>query len=433
MSPIRRARRRSSQAGVTTGFGLFPPMGRNPRKICKNSGIRARVSRRDFPIAANWLKEDTDMPDPRRTPLHALHLEQGAKMVSFAGYELPVQYPMGVMQEHQHTRAHAGLFDVSHMGQVVIRGDSYAEAARALEALIPADILGLKENRQRYGLLTSDEGGILDDLMLANRGDHLFLVVNAARKADDLAHLRARTNGVEITEITDRALLALQGPAAEKVLAPLAPGVSGMRFMDVASLRIDGIEAWVSRSGYTGEDGFELSVPADRSEELARKLLAHEEVAPIGLGARDSLRLEAGLCLHGHDIDENTTPVEADLGWSIQKLRRQGGAREGGFPGAETILSQLAEGVARKRVGLRPEGRAPMREGVTLFTGAEADTPVGQITSGGFGPTVGGPVAMGYLPVELATPGTTVHGELRGKRLPLTVTALPFTPANFKR
>ncbi|MGR3499795.1 MAG: glycine cleavage system aminomethyltransferase GcvT [Limimaricola soesokkakensis] len=373
------------------------------------------------------------MTEPRHTPLHALHLELGARMVPFAGYELPVQYPMGVMQEHQHTRAHAGLFDVSHMGQVVIRGDSYADAAQALEALIPADILGLKENRQRYGLLTSDEGGILDDLMLANRGDHLFLVVNAARKADDLAHLRARTNGVEITEITDRALLALQGPAAEKVLAPLAPEVAGMRFMDVASLRIDGIDCWVSRSGYTGEDGFELSVPADRAEELARKLLAHEEVAPIGLGARDSLRLEAGLCLHGHDIDEDTTPVEAGLGWSIQKLRRQGGAREGGFPGAETILSQFAEGPSRKRVGLRPEGRAPMREGVTLFAEAEADTPVGRITSGGFGPTVGGPVAMGYLPVELATPGTTIHGELRGRRLPLTVTALPFTPANFKR
>ncbi|EAR51184.1 predicted aminomethyltransferase, tetrahydrofolate dependent [Oceanicola granulosus HTCC2516] len=372
------------------------------------------------------------MGEPLRTPLHALHVELGARMVVFAGYEMPLQYPMGVMQEHLHTRARAGLFDVSHMGQVILRADSTAAAAEALETLVPVDVAGLAEGRQRYGLFTDDSGGLLDDLMLANRGDHLFLVVNAARKAHDLAHLRT-LQGVEVHEITDRALLALQGPAAEAVLADLAPEAADMRFMDVATLTLEGAECWVSRSGYTGEDGYEISVPADRAEALARRLLAHGDVAPIGLGARDSLRLEAGLCLYGHDIDESTTPAEAALGWAIQKVRRRDGARAGGFPGAETILRELADGPARRRVGLRPEGRAPMREGVPLYAGADDDTPVGRITSGGFGPTVGGPVAMGYVPAELAAPGTVVHGELRGKRLPLTVTALPFTPANFKR
>ncbi|MDK3019160.1 glycine cleavage system aminomethyltransferase GcvT [Pseudodonghicola flavimaris] len=374
------------------------------------------------------------MTELQRTPLFDLHVELGGKMVPFAGYEMPVQYPAGIMAEHNHTRARAGLFDVSHMGQVILRAADYAAAAAALEALIPMDVLGLAEGRQRYGLFLNEAGGILDDLMFANRGDHLFLVVNAACKAADIAHLKAALEpAVRVEEITDRALLALQGPAAESVLTEFAPEAAGMRFMDVRTLELDGIEAWVSRSGYTGEDGFEISVPAARAEALARRLLAHDSVAPIGLGARDSLRLEAGLCLYGHDIDTGTLPGEAALSWAIQKVRRAGGARAGGFPGAAAVLAQLAEGPARKRVGLRPEGRAPMREGVPLFAEAEGGTAIGQVTSGGFGPTVGGPVAMGYVPAGLAAPGTRLFGEVRGKRLPVAVAALPFVAANFKR
>ena len=373
------------------------------------------------------------MSDLQKTPLFDLHLALGAKMVPFAGYDMPVQYPMGVMQEHVHTRTKAGLFDVSHMGQLQIAGADYATAALALEALIPVDILGLQESRQRYGFLTNEAGGIRDDLMLANRGDHIFVVVNAACKAEDIAYMQAGLSGVTLTEITDRALLALQGPAAEAVLGALNSEAADMRFMDVATLRLAGVECWVSRSGYTGEDGYEISVPAAQATDLAKALLAHEDVAPIGLGARDSLRLEAGLCLSGHDIDATTTPGEGALNWAIQKLRRSGGDRAGGFPGADVILDQLQNGADRKRVGLRPEGRAPMREGVVLFADQTGDAPIGQITSGGFGPTIGGPLAMGYVPSSLAAAGTTVFGELRGKRLPLTVTGLPFTPANFKR
>lgn len=373
------------------------------------------------------------MSDLLQTPLYDLHVELGAKMVPFAGYAMPVQYPMGVMGEHTHTRQKAGLFDVSHMGQVIVRGADYATAANALEQLIPIDILGLKQDRQRYGFFTNDTGGISDDLMLANRGDHVFVVVNAACKAADIAHMTAHLGDVEVTEITDRALLALQGPAAEAVLAGLDPKAAEMRFMDVATLSLAGAECWVSRSGYTGEDGYEISVPADHAETLARALLEHSDVEPIGLGARDSLRLEGGLCLYGHDIDTETTPTQAALNWAIQKVRRHGGERAGGFPGAEIILAELGNGAAQKRVGLRPEGRAPMREGVPLFAAETGGEPVGTITSGGFGPTIGGPIAMGYLPTELATIGATVYGELRGKRLPLTITALPFTPANFKR
>lgn len=373
------------------------------------------------------------MTDLAQTPLYDLHVELGAKMVPFAGYTMPVQYPMGVMKEHEHTRAKAGLFDVSHMGQVILRAGGYEVAALAMETLVPVDIAGLAEGRQRYGFFTNDAGGIMDDLMLANRGDHLFVVVNAACKAADIAHMQARLDGIEVTEITNRALLALQGPAAEAVLTALNPAAADMAFMDVATLVLGGAEAWVSRSGYTGEDGFEISVPEDHAEPLARALLGHPDVAPIGLGARDSLRLEGGLCLYGHDIDATTTPAEAGLTWAIPKVRRTGGARAGGFAGADVILPQIAEGAPRKRVGLQPEGRAPMREGVTLFASEDATAPAGTITSGGFGPTVGGPVAMGYLPADLASAGTTVYGELRGKRLPLTVTPLPFTPANFKR
>ena len=374
------------------------------------------------------------MADLNTTPLHALHLSLGAKMVPFAGYEMPVQYPLGVMKEHEHTRAKAGLFDVSHMGQVIVKGVSYEAAAKGLEALIPVDIVGLGENRQRYGFFTNDAGGIEDDLMLANRGDHVFVVVNAACKAADIARMKAALEpDVTVTEITDRALIALQGPSAEGVLSALDARAAGMNFMDVATLTLNGVEAWVSRSGYTGEDGYEISIPNEAAEGIAQALLDHPDVEAIGLGARDSLRLEGGLCLYGHDIDAATTPAEAALTWAIQKVRRAGGEREKGFPGAEKILSQMADGAPRKRVGLLPEGRAPMREGVQLFASPDAGDPIGTITSGGFGPTVGGPVAMGYVAAEHAATGTTIYGELRGKRQPLTVAKMPFTPANFKR
>ena len=368
------------------------------------------------------------MTDLMRTCLHGLHLSLGAKMVPFAGYEMPVQYPMGVMGEHKHTRAQAGLFDVSHMGQIILGA---RESAGALERLVPVDVLGLKVGRQRYGLFTNAAGGILDDLMIANRGDHLFLVVNAACKAADTEHLMAHVPGVE--PVTDRALLALQGPAAETALARLIPRISGMRFMDAGTHVWLDVELWISRSGYTGEDGFEVSLPEDRAEDFARALLEMDEVAPIGLGARDSLRLEAGLCLYGHDIDTTTTPVEAGLKWAIQKVRRKGGDRAGGFPGAERILAELEGGPARLRVGLRPDGRAPMREGTALFASEDAAEPLGAVTSGGFGPSVGGPIAMGYVPVDHAAPGTRLFGELRGKRLPVEVVPMPFQPTTYRK
>ena len=362
----------------------------------------------------------------KRTALCNLHVELGAKMVPFAGWDMPVQYPMGVLKEHLHTRAAAGLFDVSHMGQVILP----IEAVAALEALVPVDIAGLGLNRQRYAMFTNAAGGILDDLMVANRGDHLFLVVNAAMAEADIAHLRAHVPGVTVVE--GRGLLALQGPLAETALARLVPGVAAMRFMDTASFVWEGVDLWVSRSGYTGEDGFEISVPESVIEGFARALLAMPEVAPIGLGARDSLRLEAGMPLYGHDIDTETTPVEAGLAWAIQMARRSGGAREGGFPGADRILSELTAGPARKRIGLRPEGRAPMREGVEIYAEAAGGSPIGRVTSGGFGPSIDGPMAMAFLPAGLA-PGATVYGEVRGKRLPARVTDLPFHPTSYKR
>lgn len=368
------------------------------------------------------------------TPLNALHRELGARMVPFAGYEMPVQYPLGVLKEHLHCRAKAGLFDVSHMGQVILRASGgYAAVAAAMERLVPVDLLGLGEGRQRYGVFTNEAGGILDDLMIANRGDHMLVVVNAACKAGDIAHMRAGLPEVAIEEIADRALMALQGPAAEAVLAALVPEVAAMRFMDVGVFDSGFGTLWISRSGYTGEDGYEISVADAQAEALARALLAHEDVEPIGLGARDSLRLEAGLCLYGHDIDSTTTPVEASLSWAIQKVRRAGGARAGGFPGAERILTELRTGAARARVGLRPQGRAPMREGTALFAESEGGDAVGHVTSGGFGPSIEGPMSMGYVPRALATPGTTLYGEVRGKRLAATVAVLPFTPARFKR
>lgn len=368
-----------------------------------------------------------------RTPLHDMHVAQGAKMVPFAGYEMPVQYPSGVMKEHAHTRAKAGLFDVSHMGQVIVQGDDYAAAATALETLIPVNILGLGKDRQRYGFFTNESGGIMDDLMLANRGDHVFMVVNAACKSADISHMKENLHDVTVTEVTDRALLALQGPAAEAALSKLDPKAAQMRFLDVATLSLAGVNCWVSRSGYTGEDGYEISVPSAQVADLTLQLLNDDTVSLIGLGARDSLRLEGGLCLYGHDINTHTTPAEAALNWAIPKVRRSEGERAGGFPGADIILPQLVNGATRKRVGLRPAGRAPMREGVILFATQEGEKPIGAITSGGFGPSVEAPIAMGYLPVDQSVLGTVVYGELRGKRLPLTVTALPFIAANFKR
>ena len=365
-----------------------------------------------------------------KTPLYDLHLELGAKMVPFAGYEMPVQYPLGVLKEHLHTRARAGLFDVSHMGQLRLRG---ADAAAALESLVPVDILDLPVGQQRYALFTNAEGGILDDLMVANAGDHLFLVVNAACKDQDLAHLRQHIGArCEIESLFDsHALLALQGPAAAEVLARFAPAVKDLTFMQVASVELLGVPCNVSRSGYTGEDGYEISMPAAQAEALARALLAEEEVQPIGLGARDSLRLEAGLCLYGHDMDSATTPVEASLGWAISKVRRTDGERAGGFPGAERIFAQQREGVASKRVGLLPQERVPVREGAEIV---DADGAViGKVSSGGFGPSLGAPVAMGYVASAHATLDSEVFAMVRGKRVPMKVARTPFVPQRYYR
>jgi len=371
----------------------------------------------------------------KQTPLHALHLELGAKMVPFAGYSMPVQYPMGVMAEHLHTRAHAGLFDVSHMGQVILTPKHDMAALEVgLEALMPVAVSGLAEGRQRYGMFTNAEGGILDDLMFANRGDHLFMVVNAACKAADIAHMQAQLADVaQVQPVIDRALLALQGPQAETALAVLVPDVRAMRFMDVLSVDTVFGALWISRSGYTGEDGFEISVPAPAAVDFARLLLDQPAVAAIGLGARDSLRLEAGLCLYGHDIDTSTSPVQAGLVWAIQKSRRTGGAREGGFAGADRILAELADGTDQLRVGLQPQTRAPMREGTEIWDAPEGGQKIGHVTSGGFGPSLGAPIAMGYVDCGHASSGTPLWGEVRGKRLPVTVCDLPFRPSTYKR
>ncbi|WP_165457106.1 glycine cleavage system aminomethyltransferase GcvT [Agrobacterium cavarae] len=377
-----------------------------------------------------------DTAELKVTPLHSLHLSLGARMVPFAGYDMPVQYPAGVLKEHLHTRASAGLFDVSHMGQVILKAKSgkVDDAALALEKLVPVDILSLKAGRQRYGFFTDENGCILDDLMITNLGDHLFVVVNASCKDADLAHMKAHlSDSCEITLLDDRALIALQGPRAEAVLAELWAGVSDMKFMDVREIPLHDVPCIVSRSGYSGEDGFEISVPADKAEELAKALLEHPDCEAIGLGARDSLRLEAGLCLYGNDIDTTTSPIEASLEWAIQKARRAGGDREGGFPGADRILGELGNGTSRRRVGLKPEGKAPVRGHSKLFADAEGKTEIGEVTSGGFGPTVEGPVAMGYVPTDYTTPGTAIFAEVRGKYLPVTVAALPFITPTYKR
>ena len=361
----------------------------------------------------------------QRTPLHALHLELGARMVPFAGYDMPVQYASGIIAEHNHTRSMAGLFDVSHMGQVRVSG---SDPAAALEALVPGDIKGLAPSRMRYTQFTNAAGGILDDLMATRWGDDLFIVVNAACKAQDIALMRRGLDGRAVVEpLEDRALLALQGPAAVQVLARMAPDCRVQPFMSLAEYRLDGARCLVTRSGYTGEDGFEISVPAEAAERLARRLLAESEVRPSGLGARDSLRLEAGLCLYEHDIDATTTPVEAGLAWSIGKRRRV----EGGFPGYETIRAQLERGPTRKRVGLLPEGRVPAREGAEITT--SNGRRIGAVTSGGFGPTVGGPIAMGYVETALSKEGTAVALVVRGTPRPAKVAALPFVPLRYYR
>ncbi|BBF91484.1 glycine cleavage system aminomethyltransferase GcvT [Blastochloris tepida] len=369
----------------------------------------------------------------RQTPLHARHAARGARFVGFAGYEMPVQYPAGILAEHAHTRTKAGLFDISHMGQAFLLGPDHETTARALEALVPADIVGLKPGRLRYTQLLNDEGGILDDLMVTRSDEPgedgvLMLVVNAANKAADFDRIeRHLPDAVRLMRADHRALLALQGPTAAEVLARHLPGIADMVFLSAKSFRIGRIEVFVSRSGYTGEDGFELSARADRVVELWDILSADRDVMPAGLGARDSLRLEAGLPLHGHDIDAATTPVEAGLAWSIPPRRRA----EGGFPGAERILKEIAEGPARLRVGLLPEDRAPAREGAEIVD--TEDRPVGTVTSGGFGPSVGGPVAMGYVNRRFAEPGTPVKLMVRGKPLAARVVALPFVPHRYVR
>jgi aminomethyltransferase len=365
-----------------------------------------------------------------RTPLHALHLRLGAKMAPFAGYDMPIQYPLGVLQEHLHCRAQAGLFDVSHMGQAFLSGK---DAAARLETLVPGDLAALAPGRIRYTQLLNADGGILDDLMVtrvsgaAGGEEVLFLVVNAGCKAQDFALIAAALPDLKLDVLDDRALIALQGPQATAALAKLVPGLEAMPFMSMTEAAWNGAKLYVSRSGYTGEDGYEISVPAAQAEAFAQALLDLPEVKPIGLGARDSLRLEAGLCLYGHDIDTTTTPNEAQLMWSISKRRRA----EGGFPGAATVQAQIANGAPRLRVGVKPEGRAPAREGVEIQSPDGAK--IGVITSGGFGPTVNGPVAMGYVEAAQAGVGTKVNLIVRGKALPAEIVALPFTPARFYR
>ena len=366
------------------------------------------------------------------TPLAAAHAALGARMVPFAGYLMPVQYPEGILAEHAWTRTHAGLFDVSHMGQALLRGPDHATTARAIEALAPADVLNLAPGRQRYSQLTADDGGILDDFMVTRPADPaadgtLILVVNAACKAADFAHIAARLpEAVALVRRPERALLALQGPEAATVLARHCPDAAALDFMAATASTFDGEPVEISRSGYTGEDGYGISVAAEAAPAVWAALLAEAEVKPIGLGARDSLRLEAGLCLYGHDIDTTTSPVEAGLVWSIQKRRRA----EGGFPGAARVQRELAEGASRLRVGLRLDGRAPAREGAEI---AHEGTVIGRVTSGGFAPTLAAPIAMGYVPPALAAPGTRLDILVRGKALPATVTPLPFVPARYAR
>ncbi|AVO42295.1 glycine cleavage system aminomethyltransferase GcvT [Simplicispira suum] len=370
--------------------------------------------------------------DLKTTPLHALHLELGARMVPFAGYSMPVQYPAGLMAEHRHTRTAAGLFDVSHMGQLRLTG---ADAAAAFETLIPVDVIGLAVGKQRYGLLLNPEGGILDDLMFFKESDEsLFVIVNGACKDADIAHITAHIGQrCTVQPLPERALLALQGPQAAAALARLAPGIEQLVFMTGGNYSIAGTDCFVTRSGYTGEDGFEISVPAREAEALARALLAQPEIAPIGLGARNSLRLEAGLCLYGNDLDTTTTPSEAGLNWAIQKVRRTGGARAGGFPGAETVLAQIDDPtlLTRKRVGLIATERVPVREPAVLEN--MDGQPIGQVSSGLLSPMLNQPIAMAYVGPDYAAPGSQLFAMVRGKPVPMQVSAMPFIPARYFR
>ncbi len=365
------------------------------------------------------------------TPLNALHIELGARMVPFAGYSMPVQYPMGLMAEHHHTRAEAGLFDVSHMGQLRLVG---ADAAAAFESLMPVDVIDLPVGKQRYGLLLTEEGTIIDDLMFVNRGTDIFVIVNGACKVNDIAHIQMRIGSrCQVIPMPERALLALQGPKAVTALSRLVPGVEKLVFMTGASFDWQGADLFITRSGYTGEDGFEISVSNDQVDSFARALLAQAEVKPIGLGARNSLRLEAGLCLYGNDIDTTTTPVEAGLNWAIQKVRRTGGARAGGFPGAHIVLSQLdgTQALQRKRVGLIAQERVPVREHVEIQN--TQGHKIGEVSSGLLGPTANVPVAMGYVDAANAALGTVVNAMVRGKAVPMTVSAMPFVPNRYYR
>lgn len=374
------------------------------------------------------------MSDNLKTAIYDLHVELGAKIVPFAGYDMPVQYPLGVLGEHNHTRQHAGLFDVSHMGQAILTAtDTSTNIAELFETLVPGLLLSLKDGQMRYSLLMADDGGILDDLMITriandqNGHERLFLVVNAGCKHADFAHINQKLAGQATLEILDRALIALQGPKAAQILAQHLPDVLTQPFMSLTHTKFNDMDLVVSRCGYTGEDGFEISVANHQATQFTKLLLAHDEVEPIGLGARDSLRLEVGLCLYGHDIDTTTTPVEADLLWAIGKRRRE----EGGFPGADIIQQQIAQGVSRKRVGILPEGRAPAREHTEIYS--KAGDKIGEITSGGFGPTFGAPIAMGYVAIDHATIDTEVDLMVRGKARPAKIAKMPFVPQNYYR
>lgn len=377
-------------------------------------------------------EESADTP-PKRSPLDALHRELGARMVPFAGWEMPLHYEAGILKEHLHTRDHASLFDVSHMAPMLVNTatGNIADIAAQLEKVLPIDVHGLAEGRQRYGFLTNERGGIIDDLMIANRGDHFYIVLNAGQADTLVWELAERLKPCMAGPLRNRALLALQGPGADEIMTAIAPDSAGMRFQDCREIWVTDVMCLVTRSGYTGEDGFEISIPEEYAEHIARTILGHPDAAPAGLGARDSLRLEAGLCLYGNDIDTETSPVEAGLTWAIQKVRRRGGQREGGFPGADRILAEIENGPPRRLVGLLPEGRAPIRAGAALETidGME----IGQVTSGVFGPSVGGPVAMGYVTAEHAAPGTALRARVRGKALPATVTKMPFITPGYKR
>ncbi len=371
----------------------------------------------------------TEQASLATTPLDGLHRELGAKMVPFAGYAMPVQYPAGIIKEHLHTREAAGLFDVSHMGQLILRGEG---STAVLESLVPVDIQALPENGQTYALFTNDQGGVLDDLIITRWGPEcFFLVVNAACKAQDIAHLQSALNGQELKVLEDKALLALQGPKAREVMAALSPEAAALTFMNGARIEVGGIKVYITCSGYTGEDGFELSVDAEHADALARRLLAFEDVAPVGLGARDSLRLEAGLCLYGHELSTTIDPVTAGLMWSISKSRRADGARPGGFPGADVIFQRMSEGAALRRVGLAVEGKRPVREGQAVLDSDGRQ--VGEVCSAAFGASFGGPIAMAFVERPLGEPGTALSVDVRGKAIPVTVTRMPFSPQRYFR